>query len=134
MIQIDTFSVNKKLFCNLSKKWTLDNMGPFVVPKKGMKINLNPETFSLYRDAINSSENYLIKEIDGVYYINNNKINTYIFKQDYYFMLGDNRKYSINSRFWGFIPESNIIGKVQCVLFSNYQSNFQWNRLFKSVN
>ncbi|AMC11877.1 hypothetical protein Lupro_11640 [Lutibacter profundi] len=133
-IQIDTFNIDKKLFFNLSKKWTLDNMGPFVIPKKGMKINLNPETFSLYRGAINSSENYLIKEIDGIYYINNNKISTYTFKQNYYFMLGDNRKYSIDSRFWGFIPESNIIGKVQCVLFSNYQSNFQWGRLFKSVN
>lgn len=133
-IQIDTFNIDKKLFFNLSKKWALDNMGPFVVPKKGMRINLNPETFSLYRDAINSSENYSIKEVDEVYYINNNRIKTYIFKQDYYFMLGDNRKYSIDSRFWGFVPESNIIGKVQCVLFSNYQSNFHWDRLFKSVN
>lgn len=133
-IQIDTFNIKKKLFFNLSKMWTLDNIGPFVIPKKGMKIDLNPETFSLYRDAINSSENNSIKEINGIYYINNNKINTYTFKQDYYFMLGDNRKYSIDSRFWGFIPESNIIGKVQYVLFSNYQSNFQWSRLFKSVN
>lgn len=133
-IQIDTFNISKKLFFNLSKKWTLDNMGPFVVPKKGMKIVLNPETFSLYEDAMKNSENYFIKEIDGVYYVNNNKINTYTFKQDYFFMMGDNRKYSLDSRFWGFIPESNIIGKVQCVLFSNYQSNFQWNRLFKSVN
>lgn len=133
-IQIDTFDINKKLFCNLSKKWTLDNMGPFVVPKKGMKIDLNPGTFSLYRSTINSSENYLIKEVDGVYYINNNRISTYTFKQDYYFMLGDNRKYSMDSRFWGFMAESNIIGKVQWVLFSNYQSNFQWDRLFKSVN
>lgn len=132
-IQVDTFNVNKKLFCNLSKKWTLDNMGPFVVPKKGMKIDLNPKTYSLYQGVINS-ESSLIKEIDSTYYINNNKINSYTFKQDYYFMLGDNRKYSIDSRFWGFIPESNIIGKVQCVLYSNYQSKSKWNRLFKSVN
>lgn len=132
-IQIDTFNINKKLFCNLFKKWTLDNMGPFVVPKKGMKIDLNQETYSLYRDVI-IYENNLLKEIDSVYYINNSKINTYTFKQDYYFMLGDNRKFSIDSRFWGFIPESNIIGKIQCVLYSNYQSKFKWDRLFKNVN
>tara|TARA_R110001583_G_C5632991_1_gene407200 strand:- start:170 stop:1300 length:1131 start_codon:yes stop_codon:yes gene_type:complete len=134
MIQIDTVNISRKLFFNLPKKWTLDNMGPIIVPKKGMKIELNLETFSLYEAVINNSENCFLKEIDGVYYINNNKISTYTFKQDYYFMMGDNRKYSLDSRFWGFIPESNVIGKVQCVLFSNYQSNFQWNRLFKRVN
>jgi len=132
-IQIDTFNINKKLFCNSPNKWTLDNMGPFVIPKNGMKIDLNPETFLLYQSVIKNSENYTIKEVEGVYYINNYKVNTYTFKQNYYFMLGDNRKYSLDSRFWGFLPESNIIGKVQCILFSNYQSNFQWNRLFKIV-
>lgn len=133
-IQIDTFNINRNLFCNLSKKWTIDNMGPFIVPKKGMKIDLNKNTFSLYQDVIRNSENYLIKEIEGIYYLNKKIINTYTFKQNYYFMLGDNRKFSIDSRFWGFIPESQIIGKVKWVLFSNYQSNFLWNRFFKSVN
>ncbi len=134
-IQIDTFNVKKKLFAKLpDKKWTFDNMGPFVVPENGMRIELNPETFSLYERAINSSENSKIKEINGVYYINNKKSTSYTFNQDYYFMMGDNRKSSEDSRRWGVVPESNIIGKVQCVLFSNYQDRFRWDRLFKSVN
>lgn len=133
-IQIDTF-VPKKTFVKLPDlRWTFDNMGPLVVPKKDMQIELNPKTFSLYNKAIKRSEDCEIKEVNGIYYIDGIKGTHYTFKQDYYFMMGDNRKGTLDSRKWGFIPESNIIGKVQCVLFSNYGGEFNWNSLFKSVN
>jgi signal peptidase I len=131
-IQLDCFNDTTEIFCKLSnKQWTYDNMGPFVVPKKGMQIHLNPDNFSLYERTINSSENSSITVVDGNYYIDNNKTNSYTFKQDYYFMMGDNRKWTMDSRAWGFVPESNIIGKAQCVLFSNKNDKFQWDRLFK---
>jgi signal peptidase I len=109
-------------------------MGPLIVPKKGMQIPLTPKTFALYKRAINSSENCKIKEVDGMYYVDDKKVIEYTFKKNYYFMMGDNRKGTADSRRWGFVPEQNIIGKVQCVLFSNYGGEFNWDRLFKAVN
>ena len=132
-IHIDTINVERKIFCKHSE-WTYNNMGPFVVPKKEMKIELNDTTFSLYKKTINDYENCTFKEINGNYFINGYKMNSYTFKQDYYFMMGDNRNKSIDSRSFGFLPKSKIIGKVQCVLFSNFQSDFQWNRFLKDVN
>ncbi|MFC5683646.1 signal peptidase I [Flavobacterium sp. MAHUQ-51] len=133
-IQLDSFNGNNGLFCNVpNKQWTYDTMGPFVVPKKGMQILLNSETFSLYQATINGSENAKITVSDGDYYLDNKKIKTYTFKQNYYFMMGDHRKGTMDSRTWGFIPETNIIGKVQCVLYSNKDDEFQWNRFFKML-
>jgi len=133
-IQLDSFNDNNGLFCKVpNKQWTYDTMGPFVVPKKSMQIHLNPETFSLYQATINGPENAKIKVLDGNYYIDNKKIKAYTFKQNYYFMMGDNRKGTMDSRSWGFVPETNIIGKVQCVLFSNKDNEFQWDRLFKML-
>lgn len=133
-IQVDTF-VSEKTFVKLpSLKFTFDNMGPITIPNKGLQIVLNKETFSLYEKAINSSEGCKIKQVNNQYYIDGIKVTSYTFKNNYYFMMGDNREGTLDSRRWGFIPESHIISKVQCVLYSNYQDEFQWDRLFKSVN
>lgn len=114
--------------------WGWDDYGPYVVPKKGMVINMTPENYALYKRVINEHEGREIKKNEDFYYLNNKKITSYTFKQDYYFMMGDNRKGSLDSRLWGVVPENRIIGKVQCVLFSNYQDEFRWDRLFKTVN
>ncbi|TGV03452.1 signal peptidase I [Flavivirga rizhaonensis] len=133
--QIDTFNVKKKFFPKFPKsKWTLDNMGLIIVPKKGMKIVLDFQTYFLYKKIINKFENTSITYKEGSCYLNNKKATTYTFSRDYYFMMGDNRKDSHDSRYFGFLPESNIIGKVQCVLFSNYQDRFRWDRLLKSID
>jgi len=119
------------------KHWTLDNYGPFTIPQKGMKINLTPQNYALYGEIIKKYENPNIKEIAGKIFIDNKPTTTtttYTFQQNYYFMMGDNRKGSMDSRYWGLIPEQNIVAKVQCVLFSNYGGAFNWKRLFKSVN
>ncbi|WP_045372014.1 signal peptidase I, partial [Jejuia pallidilutea] len=127
---LDTFKPKQKLFAKLpNKKWTYDNMGPFIIPKKGLKIDLNYDNYLLYEQTINKFENANLKHIEGKFYIKGKTATTYTFKKNYYFMMGDNRKATSDSRAWGFLPEENIIGKVQCVLFSNFKNKFQWNRL-----
>lgn len=112
--------------------WTLDNYGPLKIPHKGMTIELTAENCTLYGGIIKKHEKEKIVEIEGGFFINNNA--SYTFKQAYYFMMGDNRKISADSRDFGIIPEKNIVGKVQNVLFSNSDHEFRWDRLMKSVN
>lgn len=132
---LDTFKLDRKLIVKLpSKNWTYDNMGPFVIPKKGLQIDLNYENYLLYEKSINKFENMNLKHVDGKFYLKGKIATTYTFKENYYFMMGDNRKATLDSRAWGFLPEENIIGKVQCVLFSNFKNKFQWNRLFKTID
>lgn len=133
-IQIDTFIPNRTFVKSPILQWTLDNMGPIIVPKKGMKITLNEETFEIYKKAISSSESCKITKNNDSYFIDDKKVTSYTFKKDYYFMMGDNRKKTMDSRRWGFVIEENIIGKVQCVLFSNFKNKFQWNRFLKGVD
>ncbi len=133
---IDTFNLSKEVsvFSTDDTNYTLDNMGPLIVPKNGMKIYMNANTYNMYRKVLIDHEKVTCTEVDGEYYINNLKINHYIFGQDYCFVMGDNRRKSIDSRYVGFIPEENIVGKVQSVLFSSNDNEFRWDRLFKSVN
>ncbi|MEO9572290.1 MAG: signal peptidase I [Polaribacter sp.] len=133
-LKIDTLNRKGLFFQPMHNNWSLDNTGPVIVPKKGMQITLNEENFSIYKKAIRKSEKCKLAKRNGAYYINNKKAETYTFTQDYYFMMGDNRNYSNDSRYYGFVPIQNIVGKVQCVLYSNYQDKLQWNRFFKSIN
>lgn len=138
---IDSFSVKvavtpikAKMFpWYKDKNWTLDNYGPIIIPKKGMEIQLNDDSYELYKYILKTYENIDIKKQNDRFYVDGNVLNKYTFKRNYYFMLGDNRNDSRDSRYMGFIPEENIIGKVSCVLFSNKDGRFQWSRLFKGV-
>lgn len=129
----DIEAPNEELIKTPHSKWTLDNIGPIVIPKKDMEIKLNTDNYMLYQKVMNLFEKSTVTEKNGTYFINGKKATTYKFKLNYYFMMGDNRKGTIDSRFWGFLPETNIIGKVQCVLFSNKNEEFQWDRLFKML-
>lgn len=131
---INTYNIsNEKLLKTATSHWTLDDMGSIIIPKKGMIISLNPDTFMLYRKVMNQNEKSAIIEKNGRYFSKGKAVTHYRFKQNYYFMMGDNRKETSDSRCWGFLPESNIIGKVQCVLFSNKNEEFHWDRLFKML-
>lgn len=132
---LDTFKPKQKLLTKLpNKKWTYDDMGPITIPKKGLQIDLNQDNYLLYKQTINKFEKANLKHVDGKFYVKGKIATTYTFQKNYYFMMGDNRKATSDSRVWGFLPEENIIGKVQCVLFSNFKNKFQWNRLLKSVD
>ncbi|GAA3557850.1 hypothetical protein GCM10022395_06420 [Snuella lapsa] len=130
----DTLTSKSEVYPNSEYNcWNRDEYGPFVVPKKGMTISLTLENYALYHKAINEHEKVSIKTKEDKYTVNGTEVTTYTFKQNYYFMMGDNRNGSMDSRVWGIVPEERIIGKVQCVLWSNYQDTFQWNRFFKKV-
>lgn len=118
---------------------TRENYGPLWIPAKGKTIPLHKENIDLYREVIaNYEQNRLVVNSDGIF-INNEKVTSYTFKGNYYFVMGDNRYHSIDSRYWGFLPESAIIGKVSCVLFSINKTGsafekFRLTRFLKFIN
>lgn len=133
---LDKSLEDRPLFANPEENaWTLDNMGPLIVPKKGMKIKINPKTYALYGAAISDFEGQEWKENNGIYYNKyGEKIEVYTFTQDFCFLMGDNRKHSIDSRYFGFVPVSNIIGKVPLILFSTSSWKSFKERFFKKLN
>ncbi|MDD2293151.1 MAG: signal peptidase I [Bacteroidales bacterium] len=118
--------------------WTKDNYGPLWIPAKGDSVVLNPSTIALYGRAIEVYEGNDLKVEDGKYYINSVEATSYTFKQNYYFMMGDNRHNSLDSRYWGFVPEDHIVGTPSVIWFStdanySFPKNVRWKRLLKFV-
>jgi signal peptidase I len=114
--------------------WTIDNYGSVTVPFKGFKIELNKKSFHIYQRTINRLEGTTLTKKDSSFYINNIAATSYTFKNDYYFMMGDNRHDSHDSRFWGFVPEQNIIGKATTILYSKDWNGINWKRIFQQIN
>lgn len=98
--------------------WNRDNFGPLVIPKKGMTVHLSPDSMPLWERAIRVYENNKLEFKNGQYFINGKAASTYTFQQDYYFMMGDNRHNSLDSRYWGYVPADHIVGKPVFVWFS----------------
>ncbi|TFF36136.1 signal peptidase I [Mucilaginibacter psychrotolerans] len=101
--------------------WTLDNIGPLIVPKKGMIIPINSTTVILYGNLIAKTENGSVLNKGGAFYLNGKPLVEYVFKESYYFMMGDNRNNSNDSRFWGFVKEENIEGRVAFSFSTNFR-------------
>ena len=116
-------------------QWTLNNFGPIWIPKAGESIELNDLTLALYGRCIAVYEQRVLEQRDGKVYIDGKEATHYTFLMDYYFMMGDNRHASLDSRFWGFVPEDHIVGKASYVWFSKSPDTgeIRWDRMFKSI-
>ena len=119
-------------------KFNRDNFGPIVIPKEGVTVQLNAQTIALYRRVIKNYEGNKLEERDGKIFINDKEATTYTFKMDYYWMMGDNRDNSLDSRYWGYVPVDHVVGKAWFVWFSydkkGITSGIRWRRLFHSVH
>jgi signal peptidase I len=113
--------------------WTTNNWGTVWIPQKGKIILLTPENLRVYRTILEKFEKVAIHNIRDGFWLNGEKITRYRFKQNYYFMMGDNRHNSVDSRYWGFVPEQNIVGKAVVVLYSINNDKFCWKRFLKLV-
>ena len=119
--------------------WNKDNSGPLYIPAKGDRIQLTANNISKYHRIIASYEDNDVRVMDDSILINDKVAAFYEFKMNYYYVLGDNRDNSSDSRYWGLIPEDHIIGKASRVIYSFDKSNsilnkFRWSRFFKSIN
>lgn len=112
--------------------WSLDNYGPLTIPEKGKPLTINASTISLYRRLITVYEKSTLEEVNGKFIINGKETSTYVPKYNYYWMMGDNRHRSQDSRFWGFVPETHVVGKASLIWFS-WNKGPRWNRIFKVI-
>ncbi|MFO7999670.1 MAG: S26 family signal peptidase, partial [Marinilabilia sp.] len=116
--------------------WSRDNYGPLVIPRKGKTVDISLENILLYERIIVNHEGNSLEVKNNRIFINGEETESYTFDMDYYFMMGDNRHKSADSRYWGFVPEDHIVGQPLLVWLSldkdkSFPFNIRWNRFFK---
>jgi signal peptidase I len=139
-IRLNTDAVTGDLYpLNAVTGWTRDNYGPVWIPKKGATVKLTMDNIAVYERPIRVYEGNDLKVKNGQIYINGKLAHSYTFKLDYYWMMGDNRHNSADSRYWGFVPEDHIVGKPIFIWWSHDPdrkgfSGIRWQRLFTLVD
>ena len=120
-------------------RWTGDNFGPVVVPRRGDTVQLDLINLPLYQRLVGVYEQNELKTVDGIIHVNGEPSDTYTFRMDYYFVMGDNHHNSADSRYWGFVPEDHLLGKAVAVWFSiepdkPFIGGLRKERIFNSIN
>lgn len=139
-IRLNTDAATGEVYpLNAVTGWTRDNYGPIWIPKKGETVQLTLKNIALYERPIRVYEHNQLDVRNGKIYINGREAHSYTFKMDYYWMMGDNRHNSADSRYWGFVPEDHIVGKPIFIWWSSDPdrrgfSGIRWNRLFRWVD
>ena len=111
--------------------WTIRDFGPLIVPKKGMTLQIDTITFRRYRQIIEHETGQKVERKNSEIILGNRPINSFTFAENYYFMAGDNALSSMDSRYWGLVPEEFIVGRAGLIIWSENRSGIQWKRLFK---
>jgi signal peptidase I len=138
-IKIEESQVGEVFPLGDTKSWTRDNYGPIYIPKKGEILKLNAYNFPIYERIIRVYENNTLEVKNGKFYINGKETTGYQFKMDYYWMMGDNRHKSADSRYWGFVPEDHVVGRPVLVWLSLnkdkgwFDGKIRFNRFFKNA-
>jgi len=119
--------------------WNVDNFGPLSIPRKGQTVQLNMDNIPLYKRIIETYEEHDFAIKGNSIYIDGNVATQYTFNMNYYWMMGDNRHNSADSRYWGFVPEDHVVGKAVFIWLSmdkekGFPANIRWNRLFSFVH
>jgi len=136
-----TKTANINFFPNaIPYDWNEDNFGPILIPKAGMTVDINEQTLPLYKKIIREYEKNVLSKEGSTIFINGKEASSYTFEQDYYWMMGDNRHRSEDSRYWGYVPEDHVVGKPVLVWFSIDGINdgiknwsVRWDRLMTTV-
>jgi signal peptidase I len=135
-------SYNTSFFPNdIKYDWNEDNFGPIIIPRKDQEIELNKENLPLFKKIIRDYEKNKLELIDDKIFINGNETDSYKFKMDYFWMMGDNRYNSEDSRAWGYVPENHVVGRPIFIWMSIDGINdgiinwkIRWNRVFTTIH
>jgi signal peptidase I len=138
------FDVDNAIFPHIaSNKWSQDNFGPIYIPKAGATVKIDAASLPYYKQIIKNYENNDLAVVGDAIFINGEKADSYTFKQDYYWLMGDNRHNSLDARYWGYVPFDHVLGKpvmiwwswdANAASFGEKIKSIRWDRIFTTVH